>query len=126
MTASYTLKILTDFAAAHYLRNYEGVCSRLHGHNWKVEVQVKATQLDEIGMGVDFKVIKDATKSLIGELDHYNLNDRPPFDTINPTAENIAAYLYSELSQRLNTETVKVDAVTLWETDRACVTYTEE
>ena len=63
---------------------------------------------------------------MIGGLDHYNLNDRPPFDTINPTAENIAAYLYNELSQQLNTDTVKVDAVTLWETDRACVTYTEE
>ena len=82
--------------------------------------------LDEVGMGVDFKVIKDATKSLIGRLDHYNLNDQPPFDTINPTAENIAAYLYYELSQALNSETVKVDAITLWETDRACVTYTED
>ena len=77
-------------------------------------------------MGVDFKVIKDATKSLIGRLDHYNLNDQPPFDTVNPTAENIAAYLYSELSQELNSEKVKVDAITLWETDRACVTYTED
>jgi len=126
MTACYTLKILTDFAAAHYLRNYEGMCNRLHGHNWKVEVQVVARQLDEVGMGVDFKVIKDATKSLIGRLDHYNLNDQPPFDAINPTAENIAAYLYSELSQALNSATVKVDAITLWETDRACVTYTED
>jgi len=125
MTACYTLKILTDFAAAHYLRNYEGVCNRLHGHNWKVEVQVVARQLDEVGMGVDFKVIKDATKSLIGRLDHYNLNDQPPFDAINPTAENIAAYLY-KLSQALNSATVKVDAITLWETDRACVTYTED
>jgi len=126
MTARYTLKILTDFAAAHYLRNYEGVCNRLHGHNWKVEVQVITRQLDEVGMGVDFKVIQDATKSLIGRLDHYNLNDQPPFDTVNPTAENIAAYLYSELSQELNSEKVKVDAITLWETDRACVTYTED
>ena len=126
MTACYTLKILTDFAAAHYLRNYEGVCNRLHGHNWKVEVQVVARQLDEVGMGVDFKVIKDATKSLIGRLDHYNLNDQPPFDAINPTAEKIAAYVYNELSQTLNSATVKVDAITLRETDRACVTYTED
>ncbi len=126
MTARYTMKILTDFAAAHYLRNYEGVCNRLHGHNWKVEVNVVATELDEVGMGLDFKVIKDATKRLIGQLDHYNLNEVAPFDTINPTAENISAYLYRELSKELNTNTVKVDAVSLWETDRACVTYTEE
>lgn len=126
MAAVYNLKILTDFAAAHYLRDYEGVCSRLHGHNWKVEVNVVARQLDKVGMGVDFKVIKDATKSLIGKLDHYNLNELPPFDALNPTAENIAAFLYGELSKQLNTNTVQVDAVTLWETDRACVTYTED
>ena len=126
MAAVYTLKILTDFAAAHYLRDYEGVCSRLHGHNWKVEVNVQARQLDKVGMGIDFKDIKAATRDLIGGLDHYNLNDLPPFDTVNPTAENIAAFLYRELAQRLNTDTVQVHAVTLWETDRACVTYTED
>jgi len=126
MAPRYTMKILTDFAAAHYLRDYDGVCSRLHGHNWKVEITVVARQLDEVGMGMDFKVIKNATKALIGRLDHYNLNDLPPFDTLNPTAENISAYLYGELAKTLNTETVKVDAVRLWETDRACVTYTED
>ena len=120
------MKILLDFAAAHYLREYEGVCNRLHGHNWKVEVQVVATELDNVGMGMDFKVIKDATRELIGKLDHYNLNDIPPFDEINPTAENISEYLYSELSKMLNADNVKVSAVTLWETDRASVTYTEE
>lgn len=126
MTKRYTMKILLDFAAAHFLRNYEGVCNRLHGHNWKVEVQVQATRLDDVGMGMDFKVIKDATRELIGKLDHYNLNDIPPFDKINPTAENISAYLYEELSSMLNADDVKVSAVTLWETDRASVTYTED
>lgn len=126
MTKRYTMKILLDFAAAHYLREYEGVCNRLHGHNWKVEVQVVATELDNVGMGMDFKVIKDATRELIGKLDHYNLNDIPPFDEINPTAENISEYLYSELSKMLNAGNVKVSAVTLWETDRASVTYTED
>ena len=126
MTKRYTMKILLDFAAAHLLRNYEGVCNRLHGHNWKVEVMVTATKLDEVGMGMDFKVIKDATRELIGKLDHRNLNDIPPFDKINPTAENISEYLYSELSKTLNTDGIKVSAVTLWETDRASVTYTEE
>ena len=126
MTARYTMKILTDFAAAHYLREYEGECSRLHGHNWKVEVTVNASTLDNVGMGMDFKVIKKATKDLINELDHYNLNDIPPFDKINPTAENISAYLYKELSARLNNDTATVEAITLWETDRACVTYAED
>lgn len=126
MRKRYSMKIVTDFAAAHWLRNYSGVCNRLHGHNWKVEVNVVAYDLDEVGMGLDFKDIKDATKALIGELDHRNLNDLSPFDKLNPTAENISAYLYQELSAKINTERVKVNAVTLWETERACVTYSEE
>ncbi len=126
MTKRYTMKILLDFAAAHLLRDYEGVCNRLHGHNWKVEVLVTATKLDDVGMGMDFKVIKDATRELIGKLDHRNLNDIPPFDKINPTAENISEYLYCELSGVLNTDDIKVSAVTLWETDRASVTFSED
>jgi 6-pyruvoyltetrahydropterin/6-carboxytetrahydropterin synthase len=126
MSARYTMKIVTDFAAAHLLRDYPGECSRLHGHNWKVEVEVVASELDRIGMGMDFKQIKAATKDLIGRMDHRNLNDLAPFDELNPTAENIAAHLYQGLSDALNTPTVRVNAVTLWETERACVTYSEE
>ena len=124
--AKYRMKIVTDFAAAHQLRDYPGVCSRLHGHNWKVEVDVVASQLDKVGMGLDFADIKTATRELIGTLDHRNLNDLAPFDTVNPTAENIAAHLYQRLSKELNDERVKVDAITIWETERACVTYSED
>lgn len=126
MSGRYKMKIVTDFAAAHLLRDYPGICSRLHGHNWKVEVDVIATKLDKIGMGMDFRDIKAATNKLIGELDHRNLNDIPPFDELNPTAENISAYIYKGLSAAINDERVSVQAVTLWETDRACVTYTED
>jgi 6-pyruvoyltetrahydropterin/6-carboxytetrahydropterin synthase len=126
MAARYTLKIVTDFAAAHFLRNYPGVCSRLHGHNWKVEVEVTATRLDHVGMGVDFKDLKDATRAELADLDHRNLNDVAPFDAINPTAENIAAFLYRRMSQRLNSETVRINSITLWETERCCVRYTED
>ncbi len=125
MTACYTMKVVTDFAAAHALRDYPGVCARLHGHNWKVEIEVTASQLDNIGMGLDFGDIKTAAKKLLGDLDHRNLNDLEPFDSINPTAENIAAHLYKNLSHELNTENVSVSKVTLWETERACVSYTE-
>ena len=123
MAATYTLKILTDFASAHTLRDYPGACSRMHGHNWKVEAEVVATKLNSIGMAIDFKEIKTAAREIAGRLDHYYLNEIPPFDTINPTAENIAAYFYEELEKMLNTDTVKVSSVTLWETDRACVRY---
>ena len=125
MAGCYRMKIVTDFAAAHLLRGYPGVCSRLHGHNWKVDVEVSASELDEIGMGIDFRDIKAATNNLIGALDHRNLNDIPPFDEINPTAENIAAFIFKGLSNELNNERVKVHAVTIWETERACVTYSE-
>jgi 6-pyruvoyltetrahydropterin/6-carboxytetrahydropterin synthase len=123
---TYTLKILADFASAHTLRNYPGDCSRMHGHNWKLEVEVKATALNEHEMGMDFKTIKNATRELAKTLDHRYLNDIPPFDTINPTAENIAQYFYQNLSQTLNIDSAKISGVTLWETDRACVRYSEE
>lgn len=123
MAAIYTLKIVTDFAAAHTLRGYPGACSRMHGHNWKVEVEVQASQLDDVGMGIDFKEIKQATRRITDELDHYYLNDIPPFDRVNPTAENIASYIYQAVSELINSERVTVKAVTLWETERACVRY---
>ncbi len=126
MSSHYTLKIVTDFAAAHWLRDYPGICNQLHGHNWKIEVQVSATALDSVGMGVDFGDMKQATRSVIEGLDHRNLNDLEAFKEINPTAENIAAYLYREISRRLNRAHARVSAVTVWETERACVTYTEE
>ncbi len=126
MSSTYTLKILADFASAHTLRDYPGDCSRMHGHNWKLEVEVTATALNEHGMGMDFKTIKTATRALAKTLDHRYLNDIPPFDTVNPTAENIAQYFYQSLSKTLNIETANISGVTLWETDRACVRYSED
>ncbi len=126
MAAKYRLKVLTEFASAHTLRDYPGACSRMHGHNWKVETEVEASALDEVGMAVDFKQMKAAAREVGERLDHRYLNELEPFDKINPTAENIAAYMYREIAARLNSDTVKVCAVTLWETDRACVRYSEE
>jgi 6-pyruvoyltetrahydropterin/6-carboxytetrahydropterin synthase len=126
VAARYTLKILADFASAHTLRDYPGACARMHGHNWKIEVEVVAEQLDEVGMGVDFKVIKKATRDIADRLDHRYLNDLEPFSRINPTAENIAAYFHRELSAQLNSPGIRVHAVTLWETERACVRFVED
>jgi 6-pyruvoyltetrahydropterin/6-carboxytetrahydropterin synthase len=126
MTATYLLKVVTEFASAHTLRDYPGACSRMHGHNWKVELEAVATTLDEIGMGIDFKKMKAAANEVGERLDHRYLNDLEPFTAINPTAENIAAYMYQETAAILNSDTIRVKAVTLWETDRACVRYSEE
>ncbi len=126
MSVKYTLKVVADFAAAHTLKDYPGACSRMHGHNWKVEAEVVASELNEIGMAIDFKDIKREVRAIASELDHYYLNELEPFQEINPTAEHIARYFYLELSRRLNSPSVKVSALTLWETERACVTYSED
>lgn len=123
--ALYTLKVLADFASAHTLRGYPGACSRLHGHNWKIEAEVEANTLDEIGMAIDFKDIKREVRAVAEELDHQYLNDLEPFREINPTAEHIARYFFQTLALRLNNERVRVSALTIWETDRACVRYAE-
>lgn len=126
MAARYLLKVLTEFASAHTLRDYPGACSRMHGHNWKVELEVVATRLDNVGMGIDFKRMKAVANEVGDRLDHRYLNDLEPFTAVNPTAENIAAYMYREIAERLNDEHIKVSALTLWETDRACVRYSED
>jgi len=126
MSPYYTLKIVTDFAAAHTLRDYPGACSRMHGHNWKVEVEVRASELDETGMVVDFKVIRRAAIAVIERYDHQYLNEIAPFDTVNPTAENIAAILHKAIAEQLDNTRIKVSATTIWETDRACARYTED
>ena len=125
MAAQYTLKILAEFASAHTLRDYPGACSRMHGHNWKVELEVTASRLNETGMVMDFKQMKAAANEVCDQLDHHYLNEIPPFTEINPTAENIAAWLYGEISKKINNDQAKVSSLTLWETDRACVKYTE-
>ncbi|RMG58556.1 MAG: 6-carboxytetrahydropterin synthase QueD [Gammaproteobacteria bacterium] len=125
MAATYTLKVVSDFASAHTLRGYPGQCSRMHGHNWKVEAEVEAETLDETGMAIDFKEIRRHVREITDRLDHYYLNEIPPFDEINPTAENIAAYLYRELARAIERPGLRVAGITLWETERACVRYSE-
>lgn len=126
MTGLYTLTVVTDFSASHIIPGHPGKCARLHGHNWKVELSIQARELDHLGMGLDFATIKQTAKLLIDEVDHQHLNDIPPFTTISPTAENISAWLFKRLAQSLNSNQVNVSAVTLWETDRSRVTYSEE
>ncbi len=121
----FVLKIVTDFASAHSLRNYPGDCSRLHGHNWGVEVMVFSNKLDETGIAIDFREIKKQTKVVAKRLDHQYLNEIKPFDALNPTAENIAKYFFDEVGLLINNQDVKVKEVTIWETPRASVTCSE-
>ena len=122
----FVLKIVTDFASAHSLRNYPGDCSRLHGHNWQVEVSVCSQVLDDNGIAIDFREIKKQTKLVIKRVDHQYLNEIEPFDVLNPTAENIAKYFFDEVGLLINNESVKVKEVMIWETPRSAVTYSEK
>lgn len=121
----YELKVISQFAAAHHLRGYEGDCERLHGHNWKVEVCVIGEKLGSDGLVIDFKVVKEATKKVLDKLDHEFLNELEPFKTLNPSSENIARYIFKSLTKDLNSEDVTVSKVTTWESDYACATYME-
>ena len=121
----YKLKIITSFAAAHCLINYQGDCENLHGHNWKVEVVVTAGELDKAGLGIDFKILKRETNLLLKTLDHKYLNELPPFLETSPSSENLARYIYNELSLKLNNDNVKVETITVWESDFASASYYE-
>ena len=121
----FVLKIVTDFASAHSLRDYPGDCARLHGHNWQVEVSVCSQILDDSGIAIDFREIKKQTKLVVKRLDHQYLNEIKPFDVLNPTAENIAKYFFDEIALLITNKDVKVKEVTIWETPRSSVTYSE-
>ncbi len=121
----YELKIISQFAAAHQLSGFKGGCENLHGHNWKVEVYVSGNELEENGLLIDFKIIKEKTKRLLGELDHKFLNELGPFKKVNPSSENIARHIFKSLSREINNGNITVSKVTTWESDSACASYTE-
>jgi 6-pyruvoyltetrahydropterin/6-carboxytetrahydropterin synthase len=126
MPGIFEVFIETHFSAAHALRGYPGDCARLHGHNWIVRVSVRCRELDETGIGIDFRVVKDHVKAVLTGLDHYNINELPPFKEVNPSSENIARYLYGELSRSLNSDRVKVAKIGVSETVDTGAWYWEE
>jgi len=119
----FEVYVKTHFSAAHRLDGYPGDCAKTHGHNWIVEVYVKCSRLDEIGIGTDFRDIKKAVNKVLSGLDHCNLNEVDPFTRLNPSSENIAKYLYQELSMRLNSDAVKVSKIRVCETPGAGAYY---
>ncbi|MFN7925502.1 MAG: 6-carboxytetrahydropterin synthase QueD [Bryobacteraceae bacterium] len=118
----FEVSVTQSFAAAHQLRGYKGKCERLHGHNYRVEVTAAGEKLDGIGLLLDFVHLKAALREVMEPLDHYNLNEVPPFDRINPSAENIAWHICTEVQRRLG-EVGRVSQVKVWETDCCVATY---
>jgi len=117
----YSIKIESYFSSAHYLRGYRGKCEELHGHNWKVEVELEAKKLDKTGMVLDFKDLKRELNQVLEKLDHKCLNNVAYFRKVNPTSENIAQYIYNSLNSKVR----GLKLVTVWENENSCATYYE-
>lgn len=124
----YTLKVEGAFEAAHMVNGYPGKCARLHGHNWVVEAVVKGRELDELGMLVDFKIIKKALKETLERYDHRYLNELEPFASgVNPTAENLARIIFEELAgHECFVSDSELHAITVFESPKSSVTYTKD
>ena len=120
----FTLTVNASFSAAHFLRDYNGPCETMHGHNFRVEARVSGTELNEIGIVVDFKVIKKLLREVTARLDHKVLDQIPPFDTLNPTAENIARHIFDEVAPRVAEAGARLESVGVWETEGCGVVYT--
>jgi 6-pyruvoyltetrahydropterin/6-carboxytetrahydropterin synthase len=115
------------FAAAHAIRGHTRGCQNLHGHNYRVRVHVRAERLDPLGMVLDFADLKAIVQEVVGPFDHQVINEIPPFDRTNTTAELIAQYVFEEVERRLPVEPgdrgVKVVRVEVWETDTSCAIF---
>jgi 6-pyruvoyltetrahydropterin/6-carboxytetrahydropterin synthase len=122
----FELEISRTIAAAHQLRGYCGVCSRLHGHNYEIIAVLRAAELDEIGFAMDFKVLKSELDTILEGYDHAFLNDHPDFAEINPTSENLARTIYRRLGARINTAQVRVRAIRVCESGTSRATYFED
>jgi 6-pyruvoyltetrahydropterin/6-carboxytetrahydropterin synthase len=119
----FEITVEETFAAGYALRNYRGRCENVHGHNYRVEVTLAGPELDAIGLLVDFSEIKKVMHAVVDRMDHQFLNDLPPFDVLNPSAENMARYICEQIGGQLPPGPARVTAVKLWETDTASATY---
>ena len=122
----FEISIQASFSAAHRLRHYQGDCEALHGHNWKVEVTVESSGLNAIGLGIDFRELKQKTGTVLSRLDHTCLNDLAYFADINPSSEHIAQFLFNELKKELNSPPGCLKKVSVWESENSWVTYRED
>ncbi len=120
----FEVTIEETFAAGHALRNYHGKCENVHGHNYRCQITLEGPELDSIGLLVDFVELKRSLHAVLDRMDHQWLNEFPPFDRLNPSAENMARYICDQVMESLKArDGVRVQAVKLWETDTACATY---
>lgn len=122
----YELTVEVSFAAAHQLRGYKGNCENIHGHNWRVQINVVAEVLNEIDIAMDFRELKKIATEVVSPLDHVLLNDVFPFTEKNPSSENISKWIFDSLKKKINSGFLRVTAVTVWESDTASASYYED
>ncbi|MFW6324712.1 MAG: 6-carboxytetrahydropterin synthase QueD [Desulfovibrionales bacterium] len=122
----YTILLRSSFAASHCLTGHKGPCSRIHGHNWEVEVSVSCSRLDEQDMGIDFLVLKEALDEVLSILDHHHLNDISGLKGRNPTAEVVARFICRKLNEKIASDRIRVSSVKLWETPEFGVVYQDD
>ena len=121
----WQLTVKGDFAAAHALRCYHGKCENLHGHNYTVEIVVEGEELlPGAEYLCDFTELKVLLKEITNSLDHRYLNETPPFDRLNPSSENLARYIWQQMSSRLPHH-VRMVRATVAETPKQSATYFE-
>jgi 6-pyruvoyltetrahydropterin/6-carboxytetrahydropterin synthase len=124
MTGFSEVKIEKTFAAAHRLLGHKGKCDNLHGHNYRIEIYARGSELNEIGLLIDFSDLRKIADEFIGYVDHRNLNDLPPFDEeLNPSAENIARFVFEYMNSRMDYERVTVWKVKVFETETSTASY---
>ncbi|HMF53109.1 MAG TPA: 6-carboxytetrahydropterin synthase QueD [Edaphobacter sp.] len=124
----FEVTVEAGFSSGHYLRNYRGKCENPHGHNYKVFVTLIGEELDEAGLLLDFKLLKQVMRPVVDYLDHQMINNLEPFTTVNPSAENLARYFYQETAKQLREMTsgrVRVKDCTLYETDTSFARFYE-
>ncbi|MFH0810204.1 MAG: 6-carboxytetrahydropterin synthase [Pseudomonadota bacterium] len=119
----FELKVTSHFAAAHHLRDFGGKCEGLHGHNWKVEVAIRAQDTGPSGVVLDFARFKEELNLVLDELDHTDLNRHDHFSRVNPSSEELARYLFGRLRPRV--APAAMWRVTVWESDDAAASYFE-
>lgn len=119
----YEVIVEQQFSAAHYLKDYPGKCANVHGHNYRVQITVEGEVLDHLGMVIEFEVIKQAVKEWIDKFDHGFLNEIAPFDTINPSAENLAKFFYDVVAAAIEGLPARVTYVRVFETEKCSAGY---
>lgn len=115
----FTVSVEGHFSAAHQVKGYPGDCAGMHGHTYRVQVNVAVRELDAIGMAMDFRRITSALANVLATLDHKSLNELPYFREKNATTEYLAMYIHEEMKKEIDT----TQSVTVWEGHDHSITY---